>query len=442
MPDDLRVQGPRPGRAGSSRARSRPTTQTLVVGKLRQMGYMPIAIEQQKSAQSLSSDIKIPGFAAEGQAQGRRGLLAPVRDDDQLRPLADPRAAHPRRADREQAARRDRRPRSASTSRGARRSRRRWPATRRCSTASTSRWCKAGEAGGVLDAVLLALADTIEKQVELRRKVKSAMTYPIVVLVPRARSSSTAMLLLRRPDVQGALRRPRRHAAAADPGPDLRLGPREASSSRSSSSSASPASSAFRKWIKTEHGPAEAGTRSSCRCPVFGKLVHKTALARFSRTLVGARCARACRSSSRSTSSPRRSATTSCRTAVARHPGARSSAATRSPRRSTQHEVFPPMVVQMMAVGEETGALDEMLDKIADFYDQEVEATVDALTSLIEPLLIVVMGGDRRRHGHLPLHADVQHHQPGQVAASASFLAGLLKSRPECAVGAVASRCS
>ena len=54
--------------------------------------------------------------------------------------------------------------------------------------------------------------------------------------------------------------------------------------------------------------------------------------------------------------------------------------------------MFPPMVVQMMAVGEETGALDEMLDKIADFYDQEVEATVNAMTSLIEPLLIVVMG--------------------------------------------------
>ena len=57
-----------------------------------------------------------------------------------------------------------------------------------------------------------------------------------------------------------------------------------------------------------------------------------------------------------------------------------------------QHEVFPPMVVQMISVGEETGALDEMLDKIADFYDQEVTATVDALTSLIEPLMIVVMG--------------------------------------------------
>jgi type IV pilus assembly protein PilC len=51
------------------------------------------------------------------------------------------------------------------------------------------------------------------------------------------------------------------------------------------------------------------------------------------------------------------------------------------------------MVVQMMAVGEETGNVDTMLEKVADFYDQEIEATVDALTSLLEPLLIVVMGG-------------------------------------------------
>ena len=56
------------------------------------------------------------------------------------------------------------------------------------------------------------------------------------------------------------------------------------------------------------------------------------------------------------------------------------------------HPVFPPMVVQMMAVGEETGALDEMLEKMADFYEEEVEATVNALTSLIEPLLMVFMG--------------------------------------------------
>jgi type IV pilus assembly protein PilC len=58
-----------------------------------------------------------------------------------------------------------------------------------------------------------------------------------------------------------------------------------------------------------------------------------------------------------------------------------------------KHTVFLAMVVQMLAVGEETGALNTMLSKIADFYDQEVEAAVEALTSLIEPILIAVMGG-------------------------------------------------
>jgi len=57
-----------------------------------------------------------------------------------------------------------------------------------------------------------------------------------------------------------------------------------------------------------------------------------------------------------------------------------------------QHEIFPPMVTQMIAVGEETGAVDTMLDKIGEFYSQEVEATVNALTSLLEPLLICFLG--------------------------------------------------
>ncbi|MFN2538484.1 MAG: type II secretion system F family protein, partial [Mycobacteriales bacterium] len=59
----------------------------------------------------------------------------------------------------------------------------------------------------------------------------------------------------------------------------------------------------------------------------------------------------------------------------------------------TSHPVFPPMVVQMMSVGEDTGALDTMLRKIAEFYDQEVEATTEALTALIEPIMIAVLGG-------------------------------------------------
>jgi type IV pilus assembly protein PilC len=58
-----------------------------------------------------------------------------------------------------------------------------------------------------------------------------------------------------------------------------------------------------------------------------------------------------------------------------------------------ESNVFPPMVVQMISVGEETGALDDMLTRIADFYDSEVDTAVDALTSLIEPIMIVFMGG-------------------------------------------------
>ena len=80
-----------------------------------------------------------------------------------------------------------------------------------------------------------------------------------------------------------------------------------------------------------------------------------------------------------------------------------------------EHAVFPPMVVQMIAVGEDTGAMDPMLDKIAEFYDEEVEATTEALTALIEPLMIAVPGRHRRIHDHRPLHADLQGLRPHQV---------------------------
>ena len=127
-------------------------------------------------------------------------------------------------------------------------------------------------------------------------------------------------------------------------------------------------------------------------------------------------CARVSRSSSRSTSSPTPPATTSSpRRCATRKPAVKRGDPLS--KKLEDHPVFPPMVVQMMAVGEETGALDEMLDKIADFYDQEVEATVDALTSLIEPTLDRRDGCVRRRHDHLALPADVQHHQAHQVAA-------------------------
>ncbi len=124
--------------------------------------------------------------------------------------------------------------------------------------------------------------------------------------------------------------------------------------------------------------------------PIFGGLARKTALARFARTLSAL---------VRSGVPILESLDIVCETAgnwvvaeAVRDTAQHVKRGEPLSRRLEEHPVFPPMVVQMMAVGEETGALDEMLDKIADFYDAEVEATVNAMTSLIEPLLIVVMG--------------------------------------------------
>jgi type IV pilus assembly protein PilC len=139
----------------------------------------------------------------------------------------------------------------------------------------------------------------------------------------------------------------------------------------------------FRKWINSEDG-RKRWDAIKLKMPIFGGLVRKTALARFGRTLSAL-----VRSGVPILESLDIVAETSGNYVVATAVRDTQMAVKRGDplsRKLEDHPVFPPMVVQMMAVGEETGALDEMLDKIA------VEATVDALTSLIEPLLIVVMG--------------------------------------------------
>jgi type IV pilus assembly protein PilC len=127
------------------------------------------------------------------------------------------------------------------------------------------------------------------------------------------------------------------------------------------------------------------------KLPVFGALFRKIALARFARNL-GTMMA----SGVPILQSLDIVADTTGSTVVAKavrdvQDSVRSGESLAAP--LAQHEVIPPMVVQMMVVGEETGALDTMLHKIAEFYDQEVEATTEALTSLIEPLMIAALGG-------------------------------------------------
>lgn len=246
---------------------------------------------------------------------------------------------------------------------------------------------KAGEVGGVLDDTLIRLADTLEAQVELRGKIKSAMMYPIavfglVILIV------SAMLMFIVPmfedlyaDLGGDLPVPTKMLLAVSKIVTgywwaLLLG-------------TIGFVVLFRRWISTESGRA-AFDRIKLKMPIFGKLVHKTAIARFSHTLA----------SLTKTGVPILQAMD----IVAETSGnAVVSAAVLDVKESVRegesiaeplenHSIFPPMVVQMIAVGEETGALDTMLEKIGSFYDQEVQTMVDGLTSLIEPLLIVVLG--------------------------------------------------
>jgi type IV pilus assembly protein PilC len=145
----------------------------------------------------------------------------------------------------------------------------------------------------------------------------------------------------------------------------------------------------LRRYVATPDG-RRRWDAFKLRAPVFGQLTHKTALARFSRSL-----AALVRSGVPILDALEIVSETAGNTIVG-DAVADTQAAVKSgeslARPLEAHPVFPPMVTQMIAVGEETGALDELLEKIADFYDAEVEATVDALTSLIEPLLIVFMG--------------------------------------------------
>jgi type IV pilus assembly protein PilC len=247
---------------------------------------------------------------------------------------------------------------------------------------------KAGETGGQLDDVMLRLAALLEREVHLRGKIKSAMTYPIAV-VGLVILIMSAMLLFVVPQFKtiygqlgGSLPMPTQVLLTMS---DLlkqywyivilaSVGARFA----------------FKRYKKTPQG-REMVDRLKLRTPVFGPLFHKTALSRFSSIF----------SMLLRSGVPILQALEIVSDTVNNKIVSKAIADVQSSVKEgesiakplSRHPVFPPMVVQMIAVGEETGQVDTMLEKVAAFYDQEVEAAVDALTSLIEPLLIAVIGG-------------------------------------------------
>jgi type IV pilus assembly protein PilC len=246
---------------------------------------------------------------------------------------------------------------------------------------------RAGEIGGVLDSVLMRLAENLEKELALKQKIKSAMTYPTVVF-SMVLLILAGMLMFVVPTFKNLYK---------DLGGQLPLPTRVLISVSDSAKKfwylvvAMIVGSAvgIRRWVGTDQG---RGTWDAIKlkAPVFGSLVHKTALSRFARTL--SVLMRSGVPILQSLDIVKETVGNAVLSAAVSDVGASVKEGESIAKPLERHAVFPPMVVQMIAVGEETGALDTMLGKIADFYDQEVEATVEALTSLIEPLLIAVMG--------------------------------------------------
>lgn len=246
---------------------------------------------------------------------------------------------------------------------------------------------RAGEVGGFLDKALLQVAENYEAEVRLRGKVKAAMTYPIVVFV-MAILGVLVMLLFVVPvfaklfkDLGGKLPVPTQllvtlsHVLKTGFPVLLVL-----------------VIAAAVVWGKTRRTEQVQNVVDplKLKLPVFGSLFQKIALARFARNLStmissGVPILQGLEIVSQTTGNVVLGrAVTEVQTSV------RKGESLSGP--LVHHEVFPSMVVQMMAVGEDTGALDVMLAKIAEFYDQEVEATTEALTALIEPLMIAFLG--------------------------------------------------
>ncbi len=245
----------------------------------------------------------------------------------------------------------------------------------------------AGEAGGILDTILLRLATFLEKNDALARKIKGAMVYPIVIVLV-AVAAVAVLLIFVIPTFQQMF---------ASAGVPLPL-PTQFVIAMSAFLQAywwavlvgaAAAAFAFRQYYKTDNGERVVDGLL-LKLPIMGDLLRKTAVARFTRTL-GTLVSSGVSILEGLEITAKTAGNRVIHDAVM---GSRSSIAggetISGPLKKSG--VFPPMVVQMINVGEQTGGLDEMLTKIADFYDEEVDAAVSALLAALEPVMIVVLG--------------------------------------------------
>jgi len=246
---------------------------------------------------------------------------------------------------------------------------------------------RAGEASGQMDVILERLADYLEASQSLKREIKAAMTYPVISLVLVI--GITAFLML------GVV--PTFKQVFEGLGSEL---PALTQFTLGSSQwlknnwmlvlgSAFGAFAVFKAIKKTPKG-ALAWDHFTLRAPVFGPIVRKIALARFARTF-----ATLIRSGVPIMATLDIVGETSGNLVVTNAVNAAKESVRNGQLLSdplSASKVFPPMVTRMIAIGERTGALEQLLEKIAEFYDAQVKAAIKSLTSLIEPLLITFMG--------------------------------------------------
>ena len=359
----------------------------LVVRRLREMGYMPISVTP-KSAVSLKTEIKIPGLS------GRIKLREIAVMTRQLSTMVDSGLSVVRslgilgaQVDNPELARiitevRTDLEHGSSLS----------VACAKHPKAFSKLYCtliQAGEVGGNLDDVLTGLADTIEKQAQLNKTIKSAMTYPAVVMSVMAVIFS-AMIIFIVPVFQNLFKT----LGGKLPLPTQIL-------IDISNIMTSPmvflviagvigAIVGIKKWIATEDG-RRIWDRWMLKPPIFGQLFHKVALARVTNTLGSLIGSGVPILEALDISAETAGNVTIGNVLLEAKQGVREGRPLADPLK--EHEdMIPALMVQMIEVGEQTGVLDGMLKKVAVFYDQEVEVTVNNLTALLEPLLTVVMG--------------------------------------------------
>ena len=246
----------------------------------------------------------------------------------------------------------------------------------------------AGEAGGILDVVLGRLSNYLEKAMTLKRKVKSAMTYPIAVLVISV--AVVALLLIK---VIPVFQKMFEGMGGELPGPTAMI---VAMSEFAQNywwaifAVIVVLVIAFNRFYKTEQGRWMMDS-ALLKAPIFGPVFKKVAVAKFSRTMATMMSSGVPILEGLNIVSKTSGNVVVEKALMKTRQSISEGQSIAEPLSETG--IFPSMVVQMIAVGETTGALDSMLNKIADFYDDEVDTAVDAMTSLLEPAMMVFLGG-------------------------------------------------